>query len=70
MPKSLSQGESKIVPVKMPDDEKQAAQSACKQGETLSAFVREAVRLLVRKRQRSAIAKPVPNPQPEKVNNG
>ena len=51
MPKSLNDGPSKIVPVKMPDDEKQAAVAACKEGETLSAFVRDAVRREVKRRR-------------------
>jgi len=51
MPKSLSQGISKIVPVKMPDDEKQAVISVCKEGETLSAFVRVAVAKEVKRRK-------------------
>jgi hypothetical protein len=50
MPPSLSKGTSKIVPVKMPDDEKQAAKSVLQTGETLSGFMREAARLLVKKR--------------------
>jgi len=54
MPKSLNEGPSKIVPVKMPDDEKQAAQAACKEGETLSAFIRSAIQSEIKKRNRKA----------------
>jgi hypothetical protein len=52
MPKSLNEGPSKIVPVKMPHDEKQAAQAACEAGETLSAFIRGATRREVKRRKR------------------
>jgi hypothetical protein len=53
MPKSLDSGPSKIVPIKMPDAEKQAAQAACKEGETLSAFVRDAVKREVKRRKKN-----------------
>lgn len=52
MPRSLNQGPSKIVPVKMPDEEKQAALAACKEGETLSGFIRLATSLLVKRRNK------------------
>lgn len=52
MPKSLDDGPSKIVPVKMPQVEKQAAQAACDDGETLSGLIREATRREVKRRQR------------------
>lgn len=52
MPKSLDDGPSKIVPVKMPEGEKQAALAACEEGETLSALIREATRREVKRRQR------------------
>lgn len=54
MPKSLNEGPTKIVPVKMPDDEKAAAVAACVEGETLSAFIREATRREVKRRKRKA----------------
>lgn len=54
MPKSLSTGESKIVPVKMPDEEKQAVKSVLKQGETVSGFMRDAARVAVSKRKRES----------------
>jgi hypothetical protein len=41
--KSLNKGPSKIVPVKMPDDQKAAAQAAADEvGEKLSEFIRVA----------------------------
>ncbi len=52
MPKSLDEGPSKIVPVKMPETEKAAAIAACIEGEKLSAFIREATRREVQRRNR------------------
>lgn len=52
MPRSLDEGPSKIVPVKMSEGEKRAAQAACDDGETLSGLIREATRREVRLRQR------------------
>jgi uncharacterized protein (DUF1778 family) len=50
MPKSLSQGESRIVPVKMPDDLKRAAtDAAATVGENLSEFVRKSTEERVKK---------------------
>jgi len=44
MPKSLDDGPSKIVPVKMPEGQKQAAQAAAEAvGEGLSEFIRVAI---------------------------
>lgn len=53
MPKSLHSGPSRIVPVRMPEQEKQDAIEACEDGETLSQFVRDATAREV-KRRRSA----------------
>lgn len=53
MPKSLDDGPTKIVPVRMPESEKQDAIEQCADGENLSQFVREATRREV-KRRRSA----------------
>ena len=54
MPKSLSTGESKIVPVKMPDDQIEAVKSVLKQGETVSGFMRDAAKVAVSKRKRES----------------
>ena len=53
MPKSLDEGESKIVPVKMPESQKQAAQAAADAvGENLSEFIRVATAARVKAVQR------------------
>ena len=57
MPKSLGKGQSKIVPVKMPDDEKQAAMEACDEKETLSAFIRTATAREVKRRNQKKKSK-------------
>jgi hypothetical protein len=49
--KSLHKGSTAIVPVRMPDHEKQSIIEACNENETLSSFVREACRQLVEKRK-------------------
>ena len=51
MPKSLDQGPTSIVPVRMPETEKSSAKAECEEGETLSAFIREATRREVNRRR-------------------
>ena len=55
MPKSLSTGTSKIVPVKMPDDQIEAVKSVLKQGETVSGFMRDAAKQMVNERKTGEI---------------
>jgi hypothetical protein len=45
-------GKSRIVPVKMSEGEKSEAIAECRDGETLSAFIREATRREVARRQK------------------
>ena len=53
--KSLNDGPSKIVPIRMTDTEKTEAVAACKNGESLSSFVRDAIKARVKKwKQRKA----------------
>jgi hypothetical protein len=47
-------GESKIVPVKMLESEKLAAQAVCDAGESLSGLIREATRREVKRRNRAS----------------
>jgi hypothetical protein len=47
--KSLSDGPSQIVPIRMSESEKTDALESCVEGETLSSFVRDAVRERVKK---------------------
>lgn len=51
MPKSLADGPTSIVPVRMPGPEKQDAIDACDDGENLSQFIREATRREVKRRR-------------------
>lgn len=53
MPKSLDDGPTKIVPVRMPAAEKSAAQAACAEGETLSELIRNATRKEVARRKKA-----------------
>jgi hypothetical protein len=54
--KSLHDGPSKIVPIRMSESEKTEALSACQNGESLSSFVRKAVkeRIKLKWKQRKA----------------
>ena len=63
MPKSLSTGQSKIVPVKMPDDQIEAVKSVLKQGETVSGFMRDAAKVAVSKRKKEKKASNVTHNQ-------
>lgn len=51
MPRSLDDGPSRIVPIRMPEREKQDALDQCEDGENLSQFIREATRREVRRRK-------------------
>lgn len=51
MPKSLNEGPTKIVPVRMPESEKQDVIEQCADGENLSQFVRDATRKEVKRRR-------------------
>ena len=51
MPRSLDDGPSRIVPVRMPESEKQDAIEQCADGENLSQFVRKATRREVTRRR-------------------
>lgn len=51
MPKSLNEGPTKIVPVRMPESEKQDARSELTDGENLSQMIREATRREVKRRR-------------------
>ena len=54
VPKSLGSGESKIVPIKCPDAEKQELVSVLRSDETVSSLTRELWRKLVRSRKKKS----------------